>query len=1252
MMMPALQTKVTRNRSLPGVWFGLLAVLLLTLAAGQASAQLDTGSIAGTVVDSSGALVPGAEIVAVSPATGTRYSTVSSSTGYYIFPSVRTGTYTLKASATGFSTQEASGVIVSISGRTAYNFKLKVGSTQESVRVTADSNALQTESSDIGTTITPMQVESLPMAVGGTMRSLSSLEFLVPGAIGIGEAGVAGTQMVKIDGGQEEATDYLVDGITTNRQQNGSGNFDIMAPSVDAVNEFHVSIAGLPAQLGNTTGGIANFNSKGGTNSYHGSVYDFFKNAALDANTWFNNADIALNGNSAAAQETYKRPSDTKNDYGVNLGGPLVIPHVYDGRNKTFFFFNWEQLHYTYGGAINSTLPTPAELGSDGSDFDFSSSLGTTPLGVSPCGETVYPGEIFDPNSENTTVPCRTTAFPNNKIPIGRASTLAMNFVNNYLMPLAKQETNVSPTYNYTYVSIGTHDETVYSLRIDQNIGSNNKVWGFWTSRENTDNGGNSNMPPPLQTCCGTVNQLGKIFRAGWDWVLAPTVVNSLTVGGNRSNNINLSKAAAMGTNWDQKFGIANGFSNDFPVFQFFGNPFGGFGQMEDSTDTDNVIALNDIVHWQHGAHSFAFGGEAQYHQYSWVSHIGGTCSGNAGCFQFWDNQTASDEDYWGQDGNSLAAFLIGQAGDINNLNDLHQPRWIAHYGAVFVQDDWKLRPNLTLNLGMRWSYTTPRHESEGDTSIFDPNLPDPAAEGQLGALVFAGKGAGRNGSVNETWGSVYRKDFSPRVGFAWQPGFTNNKAVLRGSGGIYYGPLIYADYGQGTAQGFTVQGNLFTADPLSGPQLDGGLPVLPTTPDLNPSQLDGTATSADYIAPTNGRPAMVESWTLETQYQLTPSLTASVGYLGMHSTRLHALLNFMNDMPDKDMALGDYLNWWAIAPGPNGWNGAPLEPYSTFSCASGCTWPIDEPESQALRPYPQVQYINMDSYLQNIGQSNYNALEVKMEQRFHNGLQFLASYTFSKTLTDADAAQPYWGNLQQSGGGSLGLQDPENLRAEKAVSNEDVPHNFVVSYVYDLPFGKGRHFFGAPARPVNWVISNWSISGVQRYLSGQPISIYGATGIPGKNSSVRFDRVAGQPVKNAHYLGPMNFDPTTNATACATGYFNCAAFYDPNLFQNRDPDGTGPTGEGNPWRFGTMPRNSADIRGPIYLDEDFGISKAIPVTERVKVDLRAEMFDAFNRHVFSRPNSNLSSTNTYVGQVGGLQNGPRNMQLRLRVSF
>jgi hypothetical protein len=397
-----------------------------------------------------------------------------------------------------------------------------------------------------------------------------------------------------------------------------------------------------------------------------------------------------------------------------------------------------------------------------------------------------------------------------------------------------------------------------------------------------------------------------------------------------------------------------------------------------------------------------------------------------------------------------------------------------------------------------------------------------------------------------------------------------------------------------------------------------------------------------DLVEKGFGRPAMVGSWTLENQYQISPNLFVSLGYLGMHSVRLHGLLDYPNDIPLKDLSLGQGLTWWAVAPPPNGWSSPALQPYPGFSCNVGCTWGESEPVEQALRPFPQYGYVNEDSYLQNAGQASYDALTAKLERRFHNGLNVLASYTFSKTLTDADAIQPYYSTLQNQGG----TQNPYDHKAEKAVSNEDIPNNVVISYLYELPVGKGKRFLANAPGPVSAVVSNWRISGVQRYLGGQPISFFGANGIPGFDNGIRPNRVTAQAAKRS---GPFNpFDFSNSGTtgydhgsgACATGYWNCNAFADPN-----------PTPALNvPYVFGNMPRNSADIRSFVFNDEDFGINKGVPITERIHLDFRGEMFNAFNRHAFDKPDSGVQDTN--FGQVGGTLLGPRNVQFTMRITY
>jgi hypothetical protein len=1212
-------------------WFLLSAVILALLSCSlPLAAQLDTGSVSGVVTDSSGSVVQGVAITARESSTGTTYSTVSSGTGYYVFPSVRTGTYTLSAVASGFKTAVFNGVSVLVGSHTAQDIVLAVGSVNQSVNVSAQSLTLETESSEIDGTVTPAQMTDLPLQVSGNLRMLSTFEFLVPGTVGPGTSsgGAGGQLMDKINGGQDEGSDYLVDGITTNRQENGSGGFEILAPSVEAIQEFHISLSGLPANLGRTTGGLANYNTKSGTNDYHGVVYDYYKNAAFDGNNWFNNGYLA-SATTPAARALLQRPPDTKNDYGLTLGGPVRFPHLYNGRDRTFFFFNWEQLRYSTGSAITSLIPTPAELGSNGQYFDFTSTLGgQIPGGSDACNTTLYYGEIFDPQTEVNQ--CRTPLTDNgnlNEIPLGRESKVATAVLKYMPTP----NLTGGGTNNYAYDTSDTPAQTVYSFRVDQNLGVNHKIWAFFSSRENTDQGNDLGLPSPLNTCCAAYNQLGKLFRGGWDWVLGPHLINSLTLGTNRSWNDTLARAAEQGINWDSELGIANGAGPVFPGFVFIGSPYPSFGENSGAIDVDNVIALDDAVNWQHGAHSFKFGGEVQYHQYSFVSKIGGTCSGTSGCFTFWDNQTASDTTYWGRDGNSFAAFLIGESGTANDIEQLHAPRWIMHGAALFAQDDWKVTPSLTANLGFRWSYDTPRHEAEGDTTIMSPLADNPGANDIPGALVFAGVGAGRNGNKGETWADTYFKDFEPRVGFAWTPPILDHRDVIRGSSGIYYGPLVYADYGQGTVQGFVANQTLFTADPLDGPQVDAGLPAEPTTPDLDPTQLNGQG--VDYVSPTYGRPAMVLTWTLENQIGIARDLFFTLGYLGMHSTRLHGLIDYPNDMPLSGLAYGTALNEPVIS------NTVGVNiPYANFYG----TWGTGVTVEQALRPFPQYGYINTDSYIQNVGQSSYNAMEAKLERRFHNGLNVLASYTFSKTLTDADAIQPYYSTLQSQGG----TQNPYDHKAEKAVSNQDIPNNFVVSYIYELPVGHGKQFAANAPAPVNAVIGGWRVSGVQRYLGGQPISFFGANGIPGFDNGIRPNYVSGQPARRSGAFNPFAFVNTgttgynASSGACTTGYWNCGAFTDPN------PN----PGVNVPYVFGDMPRNSAKIRSFPFYDEDLSISKIIPIHESIHAEFSGQMFDAFNRHAFNKPDSGVQDTS--FGQVSSTLLGPRNVQFMLRITY
>ncbi|MDP9052333.1 MAG: hypothetical protein M3O31_16670, partial [Acidobacteriota bacterium] len=472
----------------------------------------------------------------------------------------------------------------------------------------------------------------------------------------------------------------------------------------------------------------------------------------------------------------------------------------------------------------------------------------------------------------------------------------------------------------------------------------------------------------------------------------------------------------------------------------------------------------------------------------------------------------------------------------------------------------------------------------------------------------------------------TYYKNFEPRVGFAFTPGWLNEKVVLRGAYTIITGPLEYADYGQGLSAGFT-QGhdhNSFSINPVS--SFDAGFPAADQyVVNTNPSQRNGN--QIDAVLRTDGRPSTIQNWSLETQTQLARDLIFTLGYVGQHSVRLRGYLYEPNDMPLSGFALGDLLN--APANSPQAAAAGIKLPYAGFPTQGG-----DTRVGQALRPFPQLGFMSNDNYLQNRGQATYHAMEVKLERHFTSGLNLLASYTWSKTMTDADSIQPFFATLLGQGG----TQNPYNLKAEKAVSNQDVPNNFVVSYLYDLPVGRGKRFLGHTPKVVDAIIGGWRVGGIQRYLSGQPVSFFGlATGPPsGFSFGIRPDRVAGQSL-----LTPIgksgNYDPHN----LSQSIFSKAAFADPNNNAIR---------KGGPFRFGNLSRNSTEYRTPASLNEDININKSFKIHDNWNIDFRGEMFNAFNRHIFNKPDTNINDNQ--FGQIGSTLNGPRQVQFVLKVRY
>ncbi|UWZ85843.1 TonB-dependent receptor [Occallatibacter riparius] len=1233
------------------------AVFLLALLLGTGlQAQTVHGALAGVVTDSTGAVIPGASVQIKNNDTGTSYSATTTSAGVFRIEDVALGHYAVSVSATGFKTSITKDVLVQIGSVSAVDVSLQPGEVAEQVTVTSQGPTLETESSDIGGIVTEKQILDLPLALGGVgaFRANEAFVFLQPATTGPGVADNNGVFLGKVAGGQTFGNEVLIDGISQERAENGS-SYDEEAPSVEALQEFKVTTSLPEAEFGRTTGGVESFVTKSGTNAYHGTVYDIYRDQALNANSWFNNGWRAYHCQGAddtpACRAAWDKGTDHKNDYGVNLGGPIRIPHVYNGRDKSFFFFNWEQLKYTTSSPVTSTVPTAAER-----TGDFSDRLTTTAVGSNPCdGTQIYVGEIFDPTTTKTVngTRCR-TAFAGNKIPSGMISSVAKNLLAYYPAP-----TNSAIFSNYTQVSSIPITNTAYEIRIDQNITDKLKVWGSYSPRENTRWSGNpANLPSPVSTQGWWQGFTTHFFRTGIDYNITPNVLNYLVFGTNRSNSKNYSQAANIGSDWSKLVGLGNAGGNNFPGINT-GDAQVGLGNIgNDDDEVDNGFYLDDAVVWSHGHHNFKFGGEAHYQQFN---HI----VGQTQFLNFSGNETAGAQGVGG--GLGFASLMLGLAdnGGANNVS-VKAPKWVSNYYAFFAQDDFKVTPNLTLNLGMRWDVEVPRKEAYSHTSNFSPTAIDPEYN-IPGALVFADKCH----SCNPRWADTWYKDFGPRVGFAWTPAFLNQKIVVRGGSGILYGPLVYNDFGGGMTTGYTVN-PAFPSHNGFDPsfQIDAGIPAYAPPPNEDPGIYNGSYLPGSYITKNAGRPATVYNWNLQVQQQLAQDLIATLGYIGNRATNLASNLLNPNNMPQKYFSMGDALYQPFV-----GNSQGVQAPFPEFVQ----NWGGNPQLQAALRPFPQYDFIDQGCCLENVGQSSFNAMIATVQRHFHQGLNMQVSYTWGKTFSNSDGAVPG----VHIGNNWVQDMNTDNLKQEKAVSVFDLRHQLVLSGLYELPFGKGKMWMNHGIAAT--LLGGWEVGTVQRIQSGQPISFGCAWGIPGFQNCIRFSRVANAPLKSpayakgAKHLQPiwLPLTPSDHADPNAQSMFNAEfsnvkqngsdiagstiAFYDLNNNYNRDCQGSDPKadkyisycngGLDQPYQLPTtMPRVTDEIRDPPYFNNDLSVLKKFAFYENYTLSIKAEFLNTFNQHTFGTPD--LQPYDLGFGVPTYTINGPRNMQLTARFVF
>jgi len=1227
-----------------------LAVSLLLLAAATPGfSQSDRGAIAGTVLDSTGGAVTGATVTATDTATNTVYTATTGPTGGYHLFDLRVSAYKVSVAAQGFKTEEKTGVVVQVNTTAAVDFSLQPGAVTETLTVVADVPALQTETSDIGTVVGSKQIEDLPFSINSTgqsfLRSPETFVFLTPGTAGPGtnsDHSSSGIFESKLSGGQNFSTEVILDGASTTRADSGSA-FDQTAPSVEALSEFKVSTSTVPAEFGRTSGGIESFTTKAGTNSFHGTAFELYRNDKLDANSWDNDFNHQ------------PKPRDHQHNFGGSLGGPVRIPKLYNGHDKTFFFFSWEQYRNNQGTSQLSTVPTDKERSGD-----FSELLGADTGVINPCdGSHIFLGQIFDPTTTKTVtvggqpVQCR-SAFPGNKIT--NLSTVARNILN--FVPHANNPSGsggCQPVIcnNYLLNSNKPIRDTTMTFRIDQNWGLKNKFFFSYSSRDQGVLNGNPLLSGPLDPNFHNSN-FTHYLRFGWDYTLSTNLLNHLSIGFNRLSNLSRGQSVT-GVDWDKVLGIANASGPVFPPISFnttISSPLQSVGYQSlsaanDDSNIPNSLVVAESVSWIKGSHSLRFGFDWRSYQFSRKSQ-----ANQSPTYSFFGYQTAYTLNN-NQTGDPFASFMIGAPQEESLQVASVFPRWASNYYAGYVEDDYKIRKDLTLNLGLRYDIDTPRHEAHNAESVLSLTAPNagnaaiPISPAIPGALIY---GAGASGA------QTFYKDVGPRVGFAYAPERLFNvlrQTVLRGGYSIYYAALTYSDFGGALTSGATATPDFATTDKFSSVQSpDLGFPSFtPPSNNRDPALLNGQG-SINFVDPTYGRPAMVQNWSLEVQHQLAPDLMLSVGYIGMHSTHLHSNLAQPDSIDPKFFPLGTQLtNTVTSAAGQATLASLGVSVPNWFVPLYG---PNNDTVGQLLLPFPQYQSISSSCCLENIGQSTYNALQAKVERRFRNGLNLLASYTFSKTLTDADSTFPVFTGFNSN---VFGAQNPHNLKAEKSVSYQDIPHAFVLSYLYELPAGPGKKYLSHG--PASKILGGWEVGAVHRYQKGSPLlfNTY-AISAPFTGGNFRYSLIPGVPLLDPNHSSFNAFAPTGckadpnnagNGTFIpvnpSNNFFNCAAFLDSN-----DTNLVAKRG----YIFGNAPLMVSGIRGPSYINEDFSILKKTTLSESHSLIFKVDIPNGFNRHSFGALDGNVTSGTFGVPGGGGhaVLNPPRQIQLTLRYQF
>ena len=1172
----------------------------MLLTPGRVSAQASAG-ITGTITDPTGAVVPNAKVTVRNDATSATDGTTSSSAGTYAFRGLNPGQYTVTVEASGFKKAVQANVIIEVSKTDTIDVVLSTGAASETVQVTADPIALNTTQPELGSTIEPVVVAALPVEVSGRGRQVDQLQFTAPGTTG-------STFSHRVSGGVDFEQEIVYNGVPIPESET-EGYTTNYNPPFELVQEYRVERSTFSAQFGLGQGALT-YQMRSGSNSYHGDLFEINRNSFFDSVGFFNGP--AFGGKNTA-------PTDRENNYGFSVGGPIWIPHVYNGRNKTFGYYSQEWYKQNQEATDPNTVPTALEKTGNFTDFVNGSTGALIP--------------IFDPTT-GAQFQCNGVL---NVICPNRISALSQSMLQ-YLPNPDRPGSGIGGLdSNKSFAPfINPHIQHVWGYTIDHNLTPTQSI--HWTEWRNTysnysfDGSPNRDFvlaPNPLNSQKYEPAK-GTVFLLNYSNAISPHLVMTAGAGwvGEINNQYNITKGTTFAA-------IAS--ENIPPNITFDGQHaptnFGTDGSWFQSINRKLGIAFVNNWLWTKGRNTFNIGWELRrtYQDDNEEQTEGGR-------FQFSQRTTSTPGPNFGSYGSSFASFLLGLPDSDNRSNsqELELRNWDI---SPYIQDDIKLNPRLTVNVGLRWDMQVPFTENHNLIVFFDQNHP-----GTFPGTSIAGaatKFGNCTGCAGYTRADTHFSHFGPRFGFAYK---LSDKMVVQGgfdlaflNGGAYeYGTSkVAVNYGNLLTGSFTRASTGGTGSSVG--SWDNPTPVIPA---LTPTPFSpglGAGNQIDAFARTDGYAPYAQQWNVNIQRELPYNMFITAAYAGNRLIHLPSQNNEIDQMdPKYDAQYGNVISSCPANLGnsvltddfsPAGNNCAvadglgSLLPYPNFAndFGSGAT------VVQALVPYPQ--YSKIFNNFEASGTTYYQSAQIEVEKRFSQGLSFLVGYTLSRLMSNTDSGFSSF---------TSGAINKYNQKPEWSISGADEPQTLKASGTYELPIGPGKKY----ANNHTWgnLAGGWQVGWILDYEAGTPICNCNQTGIqengePFPNSSNRPDRNPSVSLSTASYSRVRDYFVGKRPVA-----------------QMFNPDGF--TLTSSQYVIGNAKRNYSELRDPALYMEDLNAKKNFYIGERWKAVLSVDYFNAFNRTQFQDPDGNKSDGT--FGQVTkqGSQISNRQGQVSLRIEF